>query len=98
MNDLCAYWEELLEANEVPEEETGSVSTVIGQSRLLQRERFNQFAGLIHQFETKTGEKEIKRIDLEGFWEMIYLQVQNYYIKKNPKYLIFIFFYNHTGC
>jgi len=59
----------------VPEEETGSVRTVIGQAHLLQRERFTQFAGLVDQFENKSAEKEITPTDLEGFWEMIYLQV-----------------------
>jgi hypothetical protein len=36
LNDLCAGWEELLLADQVPEEESGSVRTVIGQSQLLQ--------------------------------------------------------------
>jgi len=36
LNDLCAGWEELLSADQVPEEESGSVRTVIGQSQLLQ--------------------------------------------------------------
>ena len=75
LTDLCVSWDELLANNEVPEEETGSVRTVIGQAQLLQRERFNQFAELVNQFENKTGEKEITPTDLEGFWEMIYLQV-----------------------
>lgn len=75
LTDLCNKWEEMLSNNEVPEEETGSVRTVIGQAQLLQRERFTQHAGLINQFETKTGEKDITPTDLEGFWEMIYLQV-----------------------
>lgn len=75
LTDLCNSWEELLANGEVPEEETGSVRTVIGQAQLLQRERFTQFAGLITQFEHTSGEKEITPTDLEGFWEMIYLQV-----------------------
>lgn len=75
LNDLCSNWEELMDNGDVPEEERGSVLTVIGQAHLLQRERFNQFAGLVNQFENKTAEKEITPTDLEGFWEMIYLQV-----------------------
>ena len=72
---LCDMWEGYLAAD-VPEEESGTVRTVIGQAHLLQRERFGQFCGLIDQFENKTGEKEITPTDLEGFWEMIYLQVR----------------------
>ena len=77
LTDLCNCYEELLSNCEIPEEETGSVRTVIGQAHLLQRERFTQFAGLVNDFENKTGEKEITPTDLEGFWEMIYLQVND---------------------
>ena len=76
LTDLCNCYEELLSSCEIPEEETG-VRTVIGQAHLLQRERFTQFAGLVNDFEKKTGEKEITPTDLEGFWEMIYLQVND---------------------
>ena len=75
LKELCSRWDHLLVSNDVPEEETGSVRTVIGQAQLLQRERFTQFAGLVDQFENKSAEKEITATDLEGFWEMIYLQV-----------------------
>ena len=74
LTDLCNKWDHLLH-DDIPEGETGSVRTVIGQAHLLQRERFAQFAGLVDQFENKSGEKEITPTDLEGFWEMIYLQV-----------------------
>jgi len=74
LNKLCEEWNLRL-CGDVPEEESGTVRTVIGQAQLLQRERFTQFAGLVDQFENKSGEKEITATDLEGFWEMIYLQV-----------------------
>ncbi|EFX72494.1 hypothetical protein DAPPUDRAFT_227521 [Daphnia pulex] len=77
LTDLCNSYEELLSSDEIPEEESGAVRTVIGQAHLLQRERFTQFAGLVNDFENKTGEKEITPTDLEGFWEMIYLQVSD---------------------
>jgi len=77
LKELCSRWDHLLVSNDVPEEETGSVRTVIGQAQLLQRERFTQFAGLVDQFENKSAEKEITATDLEGFWEMIYLQVSD---------------------
>ena len=76
LKNTCYPWETHLAAC-VPDEETGTVRTVIGQAHLLQRERFTQFCGLIDQFEQKSGEKEITPTDLEGFWEMIYLQVRN---------------------
>jgi len=79
LTDQCSSWDELLNSGEVPEEETGSVRTVIGQTHLLQRERFNQFAQLVNQFENKTSEKPITPKDLEGFWEgIIYPQVYKF--------------------
>lgn len=75
LTDLCNSYEKLLASDDIPEEESGSVRTVIGQAHLLQRERFTQFGGLVNQFESNSGEKEITATDLEGFWEMIYLQV-----------------------
>lgn len=46
LNDLCAGWEELLSADQVPEEESGSVRTVIGQSQLLQVIHLTQYMTL----------------------------------------------------
>ena len=62
-----------LEEN-VPPLETGNVLTVIRQTQQLLREKFNQYTDLINQFENKTG-RTILVDDLEGFWELIQLQV-----------------------
>ena len=40
-------------------------------------QRFNQFEGLIDDCELKRGEKETKLDDLQGFWDMIYFQVED---------------------
>ena len=73
--DLCNCYEKLLKRCEISKEEEGSVSTVIGQVRDLQDERFPAFAVLVTNFEKKTGEKEITLTDLEGIWERICFQV-----------------------
>lgn len=44
-------------------------------------QRFNQFEGLIDDCELKRGEKETKLDDLQGFWDMIYFQVEDVYKK-----------------
>lgn len=77
LEELCCVWSSILEEGEgnIPQEETGSVITVIRQTEQLQRERFNQYSTLIDQFEDNSGEKLITTTDLEGFWEMILLQV-----------------------
>lgn len=44
-------------------------------------QRFNQFEGLIDDCQLKRGEKETKLDDLQGFWDMIYFQVEDVYKK-----------------
>ncbi|RXM91171.1 Disks large-associated protein 5 [Acipenser ruthenus] len=51
--------------------------TTVGQARLLMAERFRQFAGLVDDCEFKRGEKETTCTDLEGFWDMVYFQVED---------------------
>lgn len=60
----------------VPERMEGEVRSVQGQVRLLIRERFGQFLGLVDQCERQIGPKPTTLFDLQGFWEMVLLQVQ----------------------
>jgi len=76
---LCEAWENKLKKNSenMPEIFQGEIRCVIGQGRLVMAERFAQFSGLIDNCEFKQGEKETTRMDLKGFWEMIYFQVED---------------------
>jgi len=49
--------------------------TVVGQARLLMKERFKQFSGLVDDCELGRGEKITTCTDLQGFWDMVYYQV-----------------------
>ena len=46
-------------------------------ARLVMAERFSQFSGLVDNCEFRRGEKETTVEDLQGFWEMIFLQVED---------------------
>ena len=48
-----------------------------GQARLLIRERFVQFDGLVDGAEFLHGPRSITLTDVQGFWEMIYSQVED---------------------
>ena len=87
LNELCDYWNNVLEkVDSVPESEVGTVLTVIRQTQQLQRERFNQYSDLIDQFENNSGPKTIIKSDLDGFWEMILLQVMwSFFILRNKR-------------
>jgi len=79
LTDLCDSWEKKLEKNRehICDVTEGEIRCVIGQGRLVMAERFNQFSGLVDNCEFKQGEKETTIMDLKGFWEMIYFQVED---------------------
>merc|ERR1719209_249912 len=76
---ICNEWEEKLSANVhlIDEEIQGSIRSTVGQGRLVMAERFHQFSGLVDNCEFGKGEKETTTMDLTGFWEMIYIQVED---------------------
>ncbi len=51
--------------------------TAVGQARLLMKERFKQFSGLVDDCELGRGEKITTCTDLQGFWDMVYFQASN---------------------
>ncbi|XP_061175405.1 uncharacterized protein LOC133184373 [Saccostrea echinata] len=76
LNDMCEKWE-ATNSPDLSEEVQGQIRTVIGQAQLLIAQRFKQFTGLVDNCEFKTGEKETTCTDLQGFWDMIYFQVED---------------------
>ncbi|KAM7371036.1 hypothetical protein PAMP_010536 [Pampus punctatissimus] len=74
---LCALWESKVEDESIPEEMRDRMRTAIGQARLLMKERFNQFSGLVDDCELRRGEKITTCTDLQGFWDMVYYQVED---------------------
>ncbi|XP_077503440.1 uncharacterized protein LOC144113921 [Amblyomma americanum] len=74
---MCQYWESVSLEPNISEEAQGYIRTAIGQANLLMKERFAQFAGLIHICENNLGEKKTTCEDLQGFWDMIYFQVED---------------------
>uniref|UniRef100_A0A1E1XS99 Putative guanylate-kinase-associated protein n=1 Tax=Amblyomma sculptum TaxID=1581419 RepID=A0A1E1XS99_AMBSC len=74
---MCQYWEGVSLERNISEEAQGYIRTAIGQANLLMKERFAQFIGLIHICENNLGEKKTTCEDLQGFWDMIYFQVED---------------------
>ncbi|XP_058872068.1 disks large-associated protein 5-like isoform X2 [Acipenser ruthenus] len=74
---LSEQWQSRTEEAGIPEEIQDLMRTTVGQARLLMAERFKQFAGLVDDCEFKRGEKETTCTDLEGFWDMVYFQVED---------------------
>ncbi|XP_045160597.2 uncharacterized protein LOC123525537 [Mercenaria mercenaria] len=77
LNGLSDHWNLINEKTELTEEVHGQIRTTVGQAKLLMNQRFKQFSGLVDNCEFKLGEKETTCMDLKGFWEMIYYQVED---------------------
>ena len=80
ISQLCQMWEDKIQ--NIPDDPNfelvkGEVRSVVGQGRLIMKERFHQFSGLVDNCEFRRGEKETTSEDLRGFWEMIYIQVED---------------------
>ncbi|XP_045422660.1 disks large-associated protein 5 isoform X2 [Lemur catta] len=72
----CLEWDKKLELD-IPDDAKDLIRTAVGQTRLLMKERFKQFEGLVNDCEYKRGEKETTCTDLDGFWDMISFQIEN---------------------
>ncbi|KAL3867834.1 hypothetical protein ACJMK2_040680 [Sinanodonta woodiana] len=82
LTQLCDKWTEPMESTQgLDEDVKGQIRTVVGQAQLLMRQRFKQFTGLVDNCEFGLGEKETTCMDLQGFWDMIYFQVEDVDIK-----------------
>ncbi|KAM6951063.1 disks large-associated protein 5 [Aplochiton taeniatus] len=81
LTGLCHLWEPRVEDETIPEEMRDCMRTAVGQARLLMKERFGQFGGLVDDCELGRGEKITTCSDLQGFWDMVYYQVEDVYKK-----------------
>ncbi|KAK9530622.1 hypothetical protein VZT92_012110 [Zoarces viviparus] len=78
---LCVQWESKVDDESIPEEMRDRMRTAVGQARLLMKERFKQFGGLVDDCELGRGEKITTCTDLQGFWDMVYYQVEDVHKK-----------------
>lgn len=76
LSKLCKSWQEIANSSEIPEDAQGDIRTAIGLTELLMDQRFTQFSGLVDDCEFHRGEKETTSEDLQGFWDMVYVEVE----------------------
>ncbi|EHB07936.1 Disks large-associated protein 5 [Heterocephalus glaber] len=72
----CLAWDRKLELD-IPDDAKDLIRTAVGQTRLLMKERFKQFEGLVDDCEYKRGEKKTTCTDLDGFWDMVSFQIED---------------------
>ena len=80
LTKMSQVWRKKLETIDPSNDEVcGEIHSTIGKANLLMNKkgRFEQFRGLIENCEFDLGEKKTTCMDLQGFWEMIYYQVED---------------------
>ncbi|CAD7012470.1 unnamed protein product [Ceratitis capitata] len=91
LHALCDQWEKYKQENLLLLQKAGGedmINVTIGQTKLLTSKKFQQFKGLIDRCEDgargtaavddgSEATKPISDVDLEGFWSMLNLQVDN---------------------
>uniref|UniRef100_L7M2B9 Putative guanylate-kinase-associated protein n=1 Tax=Rhipicephalus pulchellus TaxID=72859 RepID=L7M2B9_RHIPC len=82
LTSTCHHWECVVATQpDISEEAQGYIRSATGKAKLLMNERFSQFTRLIHNCENNLGEKKTTCEDLQGFWDMVYFQVED--VNKN---------------
>uniref|UniRef100_A0A8D2AWM2 DLG associated protein 5 n=1 Tax=Sciurus vulgaris TaxID=55149 RepID=A0A8D2AWM2_SCIVU len=76
LTSYCLEWDRKLELD-IPDDAKDLIRTAVGQTRLLMKERFKQFEGLVNDCEYKRGELETTCADLDGFWDMVNFQIED---------------------
>ncbi|XP_061714796.1 disks large-associated protein 5 isoform X2 [Cydia pomonella] len=75
---MCETWDQILAQTVLPEPIQELVLTAVGQARLLMSQKFQQFARLVEQCARPIpGESLVTPADLHGFWDMVFMQVEN---------------------
>jgi hypothetical protein len=75
LEQFCVVWEAEKEQSEIPPEIEEKILLATGMARLLIREKFNQFRGLIENCDHPEDPKTKTLLsDLQGFWDMIKIQ------------------------
>merc|ERR1712018_680454 len=89
LKKLCEEWEnkhnkiQVSNTYEIDDDFEGEISSVIGKTKILINGRFAQLETLIEEYESckKSSYNNQKNIitysDLEGFWDLIYLQIKD---------------------
>eukprot|EP00123_Amoebidium_parasiticum_P017629 comp23922_c0_seq1/m.42217 comp23922_c0_seq1/g.42217 ORF comp23922_c0_seq1/g.42217 comp23922_c0_seq1/m.42217 type:complete len:989 (-) comp23922_c0_seq1:23-2989(-) len=79
LEGMCAKWKGMLDSPDspIPESVSGTVMAVCGQSHLLVDKRFAQYSELCDISKDENAELSARSSDLEGFWDVIDIQVED---------------------
>lgn len=77
LRDLCDQWTNEITENEknINEDVIQKIHSVIGKSQLLRNSKLKQFRAFLSDAERNIIGKPVKLDDIRGFWETIYIQI-----------------------
>ncbi|CAE1240297.1 unnamed protein product [Acanthosepion pharaonis] len=82
LNKLCTETTKDLDAQHLPDEVSGKMRAAVGKATLLTNQKFKQFRDLCQNYMSPTSAEEehpTKLEDLQGFWEMVQIQIDDVY-------------------
>nr|XP_031836346.1 disks large-associated protein 5-like isoform X1 [Nomia melanderi]XP_031836347.1 disks large-associated protein 5-like isoform X2 [Nomia melanderi] len=74
---LCEKWSKIKEEPGITEDAQYQINQAIGQANLLMNKKFQRFRSLVFDCATGKGEMLVTCNDLQGFWDMMYMEVEN---------------------
>ncbi|XP_071867731.1 uncharacterized protein [Bombus fervidus] len=77
LTELCEKWMKIMVEAEITENDQWEISQVIEQTHLLIDKKFDRFRNLVTNCETGKGEMLVTCKDLQGFWDMMYMDIKN---------------------
>ncbi|KAG5305632.1 DLGP5 protein, partial [Acromyrmex insinuator] len=77
LKELCKKWLDIGVKKDVPEDAMYEIQQAVGQTNLLINKKFERFRSLVQDCETGKGEMLVTCKDLQGFWDMTYMEVKD---------------------
>ncbi|XP_011700963.1 PREDICTED: disks large-associated protein 5 isoform X2 [Wasmannia auropunctata] len=77
LKEICKKWLDIGSENDIPEEAKYEIQQAVGQTNLLLNKKFERFRGLVQDCETGKGEMLVTCRDLQGFWDMTYMEIKD---------------------
>lgn len=77
LQELCKKWLDMGLEKDISEDATYEIQQAVGQTNLLINKKFERFRKLVEDCETGKGEMLVTCRDLQGFWDMTYMEVKD---------------------
>lgn len=77
LKEFCTKWLDIRLEKDIPEDAMYEITQAVGQTNLLINKKFDRFHRLVSDCETGMGQMLVTCKDLQGFWDMTYMEVKD---------------------